>query len=282
MSLSGFVTLDRRSTEWEWYKDLHVKAVFFHLILVANHAPSKWKGIDIQRGQRLTSIHHLASECGSTPQSVRTALKRLKSTGELTYESTSQYTLITLTNYDTYQSKGSESNKRSNKASNKQLTNDQQTTNNKQQEITIINKKKEIYIPRDSLGLVLLSDEEFNKLGIKYGNKLREGIERLSTWISQKKGQDKWFYKKYSGAFNYLNPSSCFVWEEKSVSRRQAGEDALERSKARTRAMRAEVEREKAERAKSGVIEVPSHVQTRPAELEYFDFWGEINDKKGE
>ena len=131
--MCGFITVHRQITDWEWYLDLNTRSLFLHLLIVANHAPSKWKGHDILRGQRLTSFDALSRECALSVQSVRTSLNRLKSTGEITSKSTSSFTLITIINYDTYQTIGSKPNKQINKPANKQLTNDQQTTNNKQQ-----------------------------------------------------------------------------------------------------------------------------------------------------
>lgn len=228
MSLSGFITLDRKAIDWEWYKDLHVKAVFFHLILVANHAPTKWKGIDIQRGQRLTSIEHLAYECGSTVQSVRTALKRLKSTGEITCKSTNAFTLITLMNYDTYQTRSGETNKRSNKPANKRLTNDQQTTNNKQQckqeeqeeqiekppilksdleKSTEVDKKIPLKLSDGSYcKFVVCTKEEVKKLQEFYFDELkvpnfmdylRKGIDALDAYLERKSDKRKEYKSHY-------------------------------------------------------------------------------------
>lgn len=131
--MCGFITVHRQITDWEWYSDLNTRSLFLHLLIVANHAPSKWRGHDILRGQRLTSYETLSRESALSVQSVRTSLSRLKSTGEITTKSTSSFTLITIINYDTYQSVGAKPNKQSNKQSNKPLTNDQQTSNNKQQ-----------------------------------------------------------------------------------------------------------------------------------------------------
>ena len=148
--MTGYIKLFRQMTEWEWYKDANTKAVFLHLLLMANHAPARWRGIEIQRGQHLTSIKQLAKETGLTVQNVRTSLNHLKSTREVTWKVTSRWTLITVENYEKYQGDLSEGNKVSNKVSNKVLTRCQQgankvlTTNknNKEGERMIKNEEK--------------------------------------------------------------------------------------------------------------------------------------------
>ena len=128
----GFITLHRKIVEWEWYSDANVFRVFTHLILTANWEPKKWQGILVERGQRITSIQHIAEETGLTPQSVRTAIKKLKSTGELTSKSTNKYTVVTLINYDFYQTMENEvTNKTTSNLTNEQQTNNKQLTTTK-------------------------------------------------------------------------------------------------------------------------------------------------------
>ena len=62
MNKSGFVKIDRKITEWEWYKVVNTRALFEHLIYIANYEDKKWQGITIQRGQVVTSIKSLSDE----------------------------------------------------------------------------------------------------------------------------------------------------------------------------------------------------------------------------
>lgn len=128
----GFITLHRKIVDWEWYSDANVFRVFTHLILTANWEPKKWQGILVERGQRITSIQHIAEETGLTPQSVRTAISKLKLTGELTSQSTNKYTIVTLTNYDFYQTIENEvTSKITSNLTNEQQTNNKQLTTTK-------------------------------------------------------------------------------------------------------------------------------------------------------
>ena len=94
--------------DWEWYNDHNTKIVFIHLLLVANWKPGKWRGVEIGRGQRLTSFPKLAKETRLTVRNVRTAISHLESTGEIVCKPTNKYTLITITNYDKYQIRSSD------------------------------------------------------------------------------------------------------------------------------------------------------------------------------
>lgn len=114
---SGYIRLYRSFLTWEWYSDSATKDVFLHLILTANWEPKKWKGITVERGQRVYSSQKLAEELHMSRQATRTAINHLISTGEVTNLSTPQYSIITIKNYDLYQQPTND------------LTNDQPATN---------------------------------------------------------------------------------------------------------------------------------------------------------
>ena len=100
---SGYIRLYRSFLTWEWYTDGITKDVFLHLILTANWEPKKWHGITVERGQRVYSRASLAKEMRLSERNIRTALNHLISTGEVTSQSTPQYSIITVKNYDLYQ-----------------------------------------------------------------------------------------------------------------------------------------------------------------------------------
>lgn len=122
---NGFVVLHRAFMEWEWYDNPNVMRLFLHLILKANHKDKKWRGIAVQRGQVIVSLDKLSSELGLSVQQIRTAIKKLKSTGEIASQSTNNYTLVTLVNYDKYQ-KGEP---KATSEITSEVTNEQQTDN---------------------------------------------------------------------------------------------------------------------------------------------------------
>lgn len=122
--------MHRSIINWEWYKDIPTRLVFEHLIYTANFKDTNWKGIEIKRGQVITGRKQLADDNGLTERKVRTALEKLQSTGEITIETTNKYSLITIVNYDFYQSELSTA---TNKPTNNRPTDDQQPTNNRPQ-----------------------------------------------------------------------------------------------------------------------------------------------------
>lgn len=101
--MEGYIKLHRSMLDWEWYQDANTARVFLHLLLVANWKPGKWHGVEIGRGQRLTSYAGIAKEIRLSVKNVRTAISHLKSTGEVAIKSTNRYLLITIENYDKYQ-----------------------------------------------------------------------------------------------------------------------------------------------------------------------------------
>lgn len=102
----GFIALHRKIMEWEWYSDGNTFRLFVHCLLRANHADNRWRGHLIKRGQFISSISILSGELGLTIKQIRGSLDKLKRTGEVASESSSQFTVFTVKKYDDYQSAG--------------------------------------------------------------------------------------------------------------------------------------------------------------------------------
>jgi len=137
--MDGWIKLHRKFLKWEWFNDNNMVMIFIYLLLKANFESNKWKGIDVKRGQLITSLNSLSQQTGISLQSIRTVLKRLKSTNEITIKSTNKYSIITICNYDSYQFTEYDTNNQTNS----QLTNDQQTTNSQLTTDNKENKEKE-------------------------------------------------------------------------------------------------------------------------------------------
>ena len=137
--LSGFVKLHRKIGDWRWYKDCTVKSVFIHCLIKAAFKDSEWQSQKIQSGQFITSYNRMANELGISVQQLRTALKKLEETGEITREATKQNTLISIVKWDFYQKKEVVFNTQSNTPS----THDQQHRNNYNNYNNFIYKKGE-------------------------------------------------------------------------------------------------------------------------------------------
>lgn len=132
----GWVKIHRSLFDWEWWSDMAVRNLWLTILLSANHKPNKWQGMVIKAGQFVTSLQGLSDRSGLSVQSVRTALKKLQSTGEISVKSTNKNTLITVIKWADFQIV--EENQQS---INNQLTNNQQTIN--KQSTTNKNDKNE-------------------------------------------------------------------------------------------------------------------------------------------
>lgn len=124
----GWVKIHRSMMNWEWWDDINTRALWLTILLSANHKATRWHGQVIKAGQFVTSYGRLADLSGLSNQQVRTALNRLKETGEVMVESTNKYTLISVVKWADYQLIPDKSNKQ---ITNKQQTNNKQITTNK-------------------------------------------------------------------------------------------------------------------------------------------------------
>ncbi|MBQ0074639.1 MAG: hypothetical protein KBT34_10640 [Prevotella sp.] len=104
MSNDGWIKISRKLLDWEWIDDPITSWLWFKLLLKANYEDKKWHGIVIKRGQVVISYASLANKHVSIKQ-IRTALKRLVESGCVGKQTASQYTIVTINNYDRYQQK---------------------------------------------------------------------------------------------------------------------------------------------------------------------------------
>lgn len=106
-----FIKLWRSFKKWEWYDDINTKTLFIHLLLSANYETKNWRGYLIEKGSFVTSYQKLSNETGLTVKQVRTALDKLKRTGEVASQSYSNFTIITIKNWIDYQENGKQQGK---------------------------------------------------------------------------------------------------------------------------------------------------------------------------
>jgi len=174
--MEGWVKLQRKLMDWEWYKDSNMVHLFIHLLLSANHEKGKWQGIEISRGQLVTGVHTLSERTGISTRSVRTCLSKLKMTGELTSTATNKYSLITIVKYEEYQFKET---KATSKLTNERQATDRQPTTNKN------DKEEEEEKEKGKIGLIFFNKEikmegEYFLEGIRYGNQHQRNNGGLS------------------------------------------------------------------------------------------------------
>ncbi len=135
-----FIKLNRKILDWQWFSDPCTRDLFIYCLLKSNWKDGTWHGIEYKRGEFITSLPSLSSDLGFSVQNIRTALAHLKSTGELTDRNTNKYRIITVVNYDKYQS--------SNRQTNRKLTGNQQATN---RQLTADIRSKEVKNKKESI-----------------------------------------------------------------------------------------------------------------------------------
>lgn len=200
----GYIKLYRTLTRWEWYQDHATRALFIHLLLTVNFEDVPWRGIVIRRGQRVASYEKLAEELNLSVKQIRTALARLKRTGEVTSEARCQYSLFTVVRYDRYQSKDG---KRADEgqAKGKQKAGEGQQ-DKKEKKIKNITKKKEkeegvLKNQKEKIAMaehVAMTREEYEKLVAVYG---AEDTTRMVEVLDNYKGASG---KKYASDYRAI------------------------------------------------------------------------------
>jgi len=80
----------------QWYNNSDVFYLFIHLAYNAKIKPENFRNITIEKGQLLTSRKKLSNKTGISEQTIRTCLKRLINSGDISIKTNNQYSLITV------------------------------------------------------------------------------------------------------------------------------------------------------------------------------------------
>lgn len=188
---SGFISINRKILEWEWYSDNNVKSLFIHCLLKANFKDKSWQGNTIKRGTFITSYGNLSNELNLTVKQIRTAFSKLIKTSEIITKGTNKNTLVTVVKYNDYQTQGQPKGKpRAIKGQSKD--NQRATTNNDN------NDNKEI-IHREFAHLSITNDD-YEKLCVEYEPKI---VNRILDNIENYK-KNKGYVSLYLTAKNWL------------------------------------------------------------------------------
>ena len=136
----GYVRDYRSTVNWEWFTDVNTAHLWEYIRLRVNYEPSRFRGIEIRRGEMLESMATIAARTGMSVQSVRTAISHLKSTGEITCKSTRYGMLICAVKYAFFQGVANEANTQTARKKTLPLTQKQQGSN---KEVTTYKEDKE-------------------------------------------------------------------------------------------------------------------------------------------
>ena len=99
----GYIRIYRSLIDWEWFTDANTAHLWEYICLRVNYEPSRFRGIEIKRGQMLESMATISKRTGLTYKQVRTALDHLKKTGEIECQRAMYGMLITVIKYDDFQ-----------------------------------------------------------------------------------------------------------------------------------------------------------------------------------
>lgn len=177
--IKGYIKLYRSLLDWEWFNDNNTFRLWLYCLLKANYSDTKWRGIDIERGSFVTSINKLTLGTGLTTQQVRTSMKKLVSTGEITNKPHSKYSIISINNYDEFQENNTQNNSL---MTNKQHDNNMIITTDNKNKKTIKKESKKRYRNH-----VYLLETEYDSLVSEFELNLVDGyIFRLDEYIGMK------------------------------------------------------------------------------------------------
>ena len=101
----GFIKLDRSILDWQWWSNPTARSLWVYLLMSAN-----WKdgylrdGNVVKRGQVCKSLRTMCSESGLSMVTVRKWLDKFAQSREIAIDRDWGYDVITILNYDKYQS----------------------------------------------------------------------------------------------------------------------------------------------------------------------------------
>jgi len=186
---SGYIRLFRKIEQWPLYfaEPFSKTHAWIDMILLANHSPKniivRGNIIELKRGQIGWSEESLARRWFWSRNRVRRFLKWLKSAQQVEQQKSAVLGVITILNYNEYQTNGTAHDTTDGQQTIQQTI--QQTDTNKKEKNEIKNEKKESARAK-FLDFVTMSTIEHGKLVKKLGKeKTEQYIERLNGYIGQ-------------------------------------------------------------------------------------------------
>lgn len=204
MAVQGWVKLHRKLLDNPIMKEPELLQLFMYCLLRANHEPATafiGKGEEqiVQRGQFITGRFEISKDLNQNPNTTYKRLLKLEKLNFLNIKSNNKNSLVTIVNYDLYQSDNEQSNTKSN---NKVTTKEQQSNTNKNNKNDNNDNKKTLYGAK-----VKLTSDEHQKLIEQFGQAgTNEKINNLDLYI-QSTG------KKYASHY-----ATILNWERKNSS----------------------------------------------------------------
>jgi hypothetical protein len=148
------------------------------MLLKANWKDGFFLGIEIKRGSFVSSLAKLSEETNLSVREIRTAIKHLESTGEVTSKKYNKFSVFTVNNYCSYQSSDTQSDKQP-------TSNRQASDNNRRRE----ERKKEyidtnVSIKQHSIQSIIDAWNQLEPYGIKMIYRINPGSKRCTSLIA--------------------------------------------------------------------------------------------------
>jgi hypothetical protein len=133
--MSDWIKLHRILLEWEWYTTPNMAHFWVYCLLKASHKDRLWRGILLKEGQFLSGRFVMAAETGLSERQIRTCVARLKTTNEMTSQSTTEYTVFTINSWNKYQILQTSDQQNDQRATNERPTSDHRQEWNKDKNV---------------------------------------------------------------------------------------------------------------------------------------------------
>ncbi len=111
--MEGWVKTHRKIIDWKYFKNSEIFHLFSTLIILANHKDGFTQdGTLIKRGQLMTSYRSLSEKTGLSESKIFRITEKLKIEKQIEKLGTSKNTIITIVNYEMFQSDETQSESR--------------------------------------------------------------------------------------------------------------------------------------------------------------------------
>lgn len=100
----GYIKLNRKLLDWRYGNNMPMMGFWIYLLLKANWKDQERSHGVVRRGEFTSSVRQIACECGLSESTVKRYLNSLRKTGEICTSTNRQWTKITISKYEKYQS----------------------------------------------------------------------------------------------------------------------------------------------------------------------------------
>jgi len=202
---NGWISLHRKMMDTSWYADSNATRLAVHFLLSATHRDYDThigtRKVRLLRGQYMCGRRRLAKELGMGIQALRTAMRVLKESNFITHEPTHLCSIVTVVNYNAYQSSEPDATQQFTQCgvSSNPVVGSQQPTDGSPVTHPIITIKNKL-INNNTYSVI---NKSFEKLWEMYPSKVNKKLARTRFMSSVKDAAD--CTNCYNALVNYKN-----------------------------------------------------------------------------